>query len=205
MIAISGMRALVSKSSAVLVALLVTAVGPVHGATATDRPRESLVPLTGLSAERVLLADKVAAAKFGTPAPIDDPAREQVVLDNVRTLSIEIGVDPNESVAVFRDQIEANKQVQRHLYALWTAHPELAPTERPDLATEVRPQLDRITLQFLQQLKATDHTRAHPSCPGRLLATQLFVSHDQNLDPPHRTALNRSLTSACDRPTAGHP
>jgi chorismate mutase len=197
------MRALVSRASAVLVALLVITVGPVHGATATERPGESLVRLTGLSAERVLLADKVAAAKFGTPAPIDDPAREQVVLDTVRTLSIDMGIDPNESIPVFRDQIEANKQVQRHLYALWTAHPELAPTERPDLATEVRPQLDRITRQLLEQLKATDHTRTHPSCSGRLLASQLFISHTQNLDRPHRTALNRSLTSVCDRPSVG--
>lgn len=200
------MRTSVSRlSGAVLVALLVTALGPVHGATATDLPRESLVPLTGLSAERVLLADKVAAAKFGTPAPIDDPAREQVVLDNVRTLSIGMGIDPDESVAVFRDQIEANKQVQRHLYALWTAHPELVPAERPDLATEVRPQLDRITLRLLEQLKATDHVRARPSCPGRLVATRLFVSHDRNLDRPHRAALDRSLSSACDRPQAGRP
>ncbi|ONI88858.1 hypothetical protein ALI22I_18010 [Saccharothrix sp. ALI-22-I] len=185
-------------SVTVLAALFVTAVAPIHSATATDHPRASLVPLTELSAERVLLADKVAAAKYGTPAPIDDPAREQVVLDTVLTLSIEMGIDPSESVAVFRDQIEANKQVQRHLYALWTAHPELAPTERPDLATEVRPQLDRITRQLLEQLKATDHTRARPSCPARLLATRLFVSHTRNLDPPHRAALDRSLTSACD-------
>ena len=110
--------------------------------------RESLVPLTDAAAERVQVADLVAAAKFGTPAPIDDPAREQVVLNTVRTLSVQMGIDPEVSVAIFADQIEANKQVQRGLYVLWTAHPEQAPTERPDLVKVVRPILDRITSEY---------------------------------------------------------
>lgn len=158
---------------------------------------ESLLGLTDLSAERVQVADKVAAAKFGTPAPIDDPAREAVVLNTVRTLSVEMGIDPDVAVALFTDQIEANKQVQRGLYALWTAHPELAPTERPDLVKEVRPILDRITVGLLDQLKATPHLRFHPSCRGQLTAARMLVSHGRHLDPLHRSALTRALPSIC--------
>jgi chorismate mutase len=158
---------------------------------------ESLVPLTDASAERVQVADLVSAAKFGTPAPIDDPAREQVVLNTARTLSVQLGIDPEVSVAIFADQIEANKQVQRGLYALWTAHPELAPTERPDLVTVVRPILDRITSQLLEQIKETQHERVHPSCSGRLIAARLHVSQDRGLDDLHRAALTRALPSVC--------
>src|SRR5207245_2353416 len=155
--------------------------------------RESLVPLTDTSAERVQVADKVAAAKFGTPAPIDDPAREQVVLNNVRALSVQMGIDPEVSVAIFADQIEANKVVQRGLYALWTEHPELAPTERPDLVKEVRPILDRITTELLQEIKDTLQVRAHPSCDGLLIAARNHVSFARQLDTLHRTALTRAV------------
>jgi chorismate mutase len=159
--------------------------------------QETLRPLTDISAQRVLVADKVAAAKFGTPAPIDDPAREQVVLDNVRTLSVQLGIDPAVSVPIFADQIEANKVVQRGLYALWTAHPELIPTEKPDLVKEVRPILDRITADLLDQIKATQTLRAHPACPGLLNASRQLISHQRHLDPLHRTALTRALPSVC--------
>jgi len=158
---------------------------------------ETLEPLTDLAAERVQVADKVAAAKFGTPAPIDDPAREAVVLNTVRTLSVQMGIDPEVSVAIFADQIEANKQVQRGLYALWTAHPELAPTERPDLVKEVRPILDRITTGLLEQIKATLHARAHASCDGRLIAARAHVVHHRDLDTLHSSALTRALPSVC--------
>ena len=158
---------------------------------------ESLVPLTDASAERVQVADLVAAAKFGTPAPIDDPAREQVVLNTARTLSVQLGIDPEVSVAIFADQIEANKQVQRGLYELWTAHPELTPTERPDLVKVVRPILDRITTQLLEQIRDTLHARVHSSCFGQLIAARNHVSHDRQLDALHNSALARALPSVC--------
>lgn len=174
-------------------AATVLIVPPAQGAPA----QETLRPLTDVSAQRVLVADKVAAAKFGTPAPIDDPAREQVVLDNVRNLSVQLGIDPEVSVAIFADQIEANKVVQRGLYALWTAHPELIPTEKPDLVKEVRPILDRITADLLEQIKATQNVRAHPACGGVLNAARHIVSHQRHLDDLHTTALTRALPSVC--------
>jgi chorismate mutase-like protein len=75
--------------------------------------------LTSLAAQRILLGDKVAAAKFGTDQPIDDPSRERHELDAVAALAAREGVDPDASVRFFRAQIEANKVVQRGLYALW--------------------------------------------------------------------------------------
>jgi chorismate mutase len=169
----------------------------VPSAGATGSAPGSFVEMTDTSAERVLVGDKVAAAKFGTPAPIDDPAREQVVLDNVRNLSAQMGVDADRAVVIFRDQIEANKVVQRGLYALWTAHPELAPTERPDLVTEVRPILDRITVELLEQIKATQRLHTDPSCDGRLNAAEHVVSNHLDLDQLHRSALERATNNFC--------
>ncbi|MFC7648042.1 chorismate mutase [Streptosporangium lutulentum] len=81
--------------------------------------------------QRILLADKVAAAKFGTDQPIDDPARERQVLDQVTSLSDRMGLNPAAGLRFFRDQIEAGKVVQRGLYARWTTRPSCARPNGP--------------------------------------------------------------------------
>jgi chorismate mutase len=120
--------------------------------------------LAQLAVQRVLLGDRVAAAKFGTGEPIEDPVRERELLESVNRLSAVAGIDPALSGRFFADQFEANKVVQRGLYELWTAHPDRRPLRRPDLATEVRPQLDRITTQMIAQLAVTVARRCtrHP-------------------------------------------
>lgn len=99
-----------------------------------------LVTMTDIAAQRVQLADTVAAAKWGTDSPINDPVREKAVLDAVAAKSAQLGIDPKAAQAVFTDQIEANKAVQYGLYSRWSAHPDQAPTTRPDLS-QVRPTL----------------------------------------------------------------
>ncbi|GGX00733.1 chorismate mutase [Streptomyces lomondensis] len=156
-----------------------------------------LTSVTELIAQRLLLADKVAAAKYGTDTPIDDPAREAQILDDVRARAAALGLDPDAVAAVFRDQIEANKLVQRGLYARWDAHPGERPTERPDLAKEVRPALDRITTQLLAALQDTERSRAVPSCGPRLAAAAGWSAYTHRLDALHLKGLGRALPSVC--------
>lgn len=156
-----------------------------------------LTPLTDLFAERLLLADKVAAAKYGTDKPIDDPVRERQILDDVAARATGLGLDPDAVKAVFRDQIEANKLVQRGLYARWDAYPEERPTERPDLVTEVRPALDRITTQLLGALKDTRRLRTSPSCEPRLAVAAVRSAYGHELDALHVEGLVRALPSVC--------
>ncbi|WP_267463902.1 chorismate mutase [Actinokineospora iranica] len=157
----------------------------------------TFLALADVSAERVQIANLVAAAKFGTPAPIDDPAREQVVLDTAARRAAELGVDPALAVRVFRDQIEASKLVQRALHARWTAHPDEAPAERPDLETEVRPRLDRITEQILRHLRDTEPLRASPTCLRALVVGYRVVESARRLDHLQELALGRALLSIC--------
>jgi chorismate mutase len=169
---------------------------PQHAQSAV-RPG-SLGPLTAVAVQRILLGDKVAAAKFGTGRPIDDPVREQQELDAMAAMASREGVDPDASVRFFRAQIEANKVVQRGLYALWTEHPELRPSERPDLATEVRPELDQITAEIMRQLKATRAVRADTAgCREMLLEAQSSAELRFGLDALHRKALTVALRSVC--------
>ncbi|MFJ9124609.1 chorismate mutase [Streptomyces sp. NPDC102340] len=165
--------------------------------TTTHADPRALAAVTSLATERLALADKVAAAKYGTDAPIDDPAREQQILDDVAKRSADLGIDPAFAQSVFRDQIEANKVVQRGLYARWDAHPEQRPTERPDLATEVRPQLDRITTQLLDALRAVAPVRTSPACGPLLTAAALHDAHARGFDVLHLKGLARALPSVC--------
>lgn len=159
---------------------------------------DAFASLADLVSERIALADKVAAAKFATGQPIDDPPREALLLDRVRRSSPAISLDADLSVRFFRDQIEASKIVQRGLYELWTAHPELRPVEHPDLATEVRPQLDGLTVRLLSRLKALADRRERRPYPrtrrpsGGCAANR---ASDRAPDQLHQRALELALRS----------
>ncbi|RAS66064.1 chorismate mutase [Lentzea atacamensis] len=163
-------------------------------------PVGPLGELTDLAVKRVQVADLVAAAKFGTPQPIDDPAREQQVLDTVRTKAAQLSLDPENAARFFRAQIEANKLVQRGLYARWTEHPEEVPSRRPDLGTEVRPILDRLTTDILNELKDTEQLRK-PTLRCEIHATfaerSAVVLH--HLDPLHENALAEAMRPVCSK------
>ncbi|MFC8142100.1 chorismate mutase [Streptomyces paradoxus] len=182
------------------------ALGPAGPATAgTQRPAPArqtaaahgLTSVTDLLAQRLLLADKVAAAKYGTDTPIDDPVREAQILTDVRVRAAALGLRPDAVAAVFRDQIEANKLVQRALFARWDAHPGERPTERPDLAKEVRPALDRITTGLLTALRDTERARTVPSCGPRLATAAGWSAYTHRLDALHLEGLGRALPSVC--------
>ncbi|WP_306318312.1 MULTISPECIES: chorismate mutase [unclassified Streptomyces] len=168
-----------------------------HTPHTTHANPHALAAITALATQRLALADKVAAAKYGTDAPIDDPARERQILDDVAQRSTALGIDPAFAQSVFRDQIEANKVVQRGLYARWDVHPEQRPTERPDLAKEVRPQLDRITTQLLDALREVAPTRTSPACEPLLTAAALRDAHARGFDALHLKGLARALPSVC--------
>jgi chorismate mutase-like protein len=158
-----------------------------------------LGPLTDLVIQRLLVSDQVAASKFGTSSPIDDPVREQQELTTVKRAALAMGLDAAATVQFFQAQITASKIVQRGLFQRWTAHPDLAPTSRPSL-NAIRTQLDQITTGVLQQLKATQGFRekARP-CTIALTLAQRSGEERNHLDTVHRQALSAALQSTCSR------
>ncbi|MER6991831.1 chorismate mutase [Saccharopolyspora hirsuta] len=178
------------RSLLVAGAVIVALAAPAHADPG------SLDPLLHSAAERVATSDQVAAAKWGTGQPIDDPAREEQVLDAVARKSVELGLDPAESKRIFRDQIEASKVVQRALHDYWAAHPEEQPTDRPDLG-EVRPIIDRLNNEILLELRDTQQLREHRSCNGRLAGAFNRTRTDLRLDHLHTTGLARAIPSLC--------
>ncbi|MDF2269929.1 chorismate mutase [Streptomyces coacervatus] len=191
------MRILTPLRSALTAAAALLAIpGTAAAAPASVAPVSPLQPVASLAAERLATADLVAAAKWGTDSPIDDPAREQVVLDTVAAQAKQIGADPDEIRRIFRDQIEANKAVQRGLYARWTAHPDQAPTTKPDLNV-VRQTINRINTALVQSVADTTPERSALTCRPELTVAVIEVHFEKHPDLLHTKALVRSLVSVC--------
>jgi chorismate mutase len=158
-----------------------------------------LGPLTDLVVQRLFIGDQVAAAKFGTGKPIDDPVREQQELDSIRQSANALGISPDAAAGFFRQQISASKLVQQGLFDQWTAHPDQAPTTRPDLA-QIREKLDALTTELLGQLVAQQRLlRNSPVCEISLTLAQVSAEVFGQLDALHHTALTTALSATCLR------
>ncbi|SEM71709.1 chorismate mutase [Streptacidiphilus jiangxiensis] len=182
--------------AALLLTGAVSAVGLGAGAASAAPRTTALAVIADLSAQRVEVADQVAAAKYGTGSPIDDPAREAIVIADAEQQATALGIDPAAVGRIFRDQIEASKVVQRALFAEWDADPSLVPTTKPSLAT-IRAELNTIDAELVQAIATAQPGIHAPSCGGLLTAATVHARHAQGLDTLHFAALLRSLPSVC--------
>jgi chorismate mutase len=192
------------------VVCVVAATLMVCGAGGIAAPRQAVTPgtagrppvagplgrLTDVVIQRLLVGDQVAAAKFGTGRPIDDPVREQEELAQVRRNAVTLGIDPEATARFFQDQITASKVVQRGLFTLWTERGDLAPTVRPDL-TKIRTELDALTTELLRLLVRVQNVRREPSCRVWLAEARVTGENHERLDRLHRRALSVALGSVC--------
>ncbi|WP_323180592.1 gamma subclass chorismate mutase AroQ [Streptomyces atratus] len=174
----------------------VAATHTISAAESGDGPHSPLFSITDLSAQRIVTGDLVAAAKWGADSPIDDPAREQQVLDAVAEQARNLGGDSEVTRRIFRDQIEANKEVQRGLHRLWQDDPSKAPAVRPGLS-EVRKEVNRINQALVRAVAVSALHRSAPLCGGALVASAVRVRHERHLDELHTAALAGSLKSVC--------
>jgi chorismate mutase len=108
--------------------------------------------LTGLIEQRLSLMTDVARAKWNNGSAIEDPVREQQLLTDVGSKAQPLGLPAEWAQHFFRLQIEAAKEVQYCLFAQWTAARQKPFPEVQDLRTTIRPELDRLTVELLQEL-----------------------------------------------------
>lgn len=172
---------------------------PGTAASADNRPSQAVTTLARLAAERVLTADQVAASKWVSGRPIEDPARERQVLADMDVRARELGVDRATAQRIFEDQIEASKIVQRRLHDRWSANPQEAPTEAPDL-TRVRDRINRINAEMLAATREAQPLLAAPECPAARDKARARVAKDMRLEPPYRQGLHRALERLCGTP-----
>jgi chorismate mutase len=162
-------------------------------ASTTSPAPDSLQPLLVTMNERLNIADLVALSKWDSGKPIQDSAREALIIAHVREMAIERKLDPDEVAELTAAQIEANKLVQYGLIAQWQAADKAPDTPRPDLANEIRPRLDALQNLLLQQYAAFAPYRKDPDCPSWLGTARAGLIKDQL----HGQALIRATGELC--------
>ncbi|WP_170837349.1 chorismate mutase [Actinopolyspora xinjiangensis] len=161
---------------------------------ATESENTDFGPLVRPAAERLAVADQVAAAKYESGDPVEAPAREREVLAEVSEHAERAGLDPAVATEVFRDRIEANKLVQRCLISRWESGTTAPPRGHPDM-DDVRDRTDEINQGLLDTLLGTKSVRHDPGCRAELTRTSIRAA--SRLDALHARALGRGLHSVC--------
>ena len=173
-------------------ALIGLFAGGAQASTPSPAP-ESLQPLLVTMNERLNIGDLVALAKWDSGKPIQDSAREAQVIANARKMAVKRKLDPEQVAELIAAQIEANKLVQYGLLANWRAAGKAPDTPRPDLAKQIRPQLDELQNRLLQHYAEFAPYRKDPNCPNWLGEARAGLIKDQL----HGQALIRATGELC--------
>ena len=159
-------------------------------------PAGPLVQLVDAAARRLQIAEPVAASKFHTGGPIEDPAREEQVLDYVSTEATKFGVESAYVTTAFRDQIDATVAIQYSRLAQWKLDPASAPIDAPDLAAS-RAIIDALNREMVTEMADEWNVLHSPSCVTDLDAAKAAVVRARSLDPLYRQAIDFATRSYC--------
>ncbi|MEV3905717.1 chorismate mutase [Mycobacterium sp. NPDC050551] len=167
-------------------------------ATASADPRSPLTALVDTAAQRLAVAEPVAANKWHTGGPITDPARAQQVLDQVAADATARGIDATRVRRIFTDQIDATEAIEYSRFAQWKLDPVSAPGHSPDLAAS-RATIDGFNRAMVAELATHWTLLRSPDCAARLGEARAGVGDARGLDGMYRQALDAATRSYCDR------
>ncbi|CAM3017591.1 chorismate mutase [Mycobacterium intermedium] len=170
----------------------------VAGTVATPARADS--PLLGLvdaAAERLEIADPVAAFKWSTQGAIEDPARVEQELSELAERAAAEQIDPDYVTRVFRDQISATEAIEYSRFADWKLDGgTTAPTAPPDL-TASRAVIDTLNTKILSQIAANWSLLDSPSCAAELQRAGAETIRARHFDNLYQRALTTATRSYC--------
>lgn len=188
------MNSFTSRVASVVLGVTLTLMAVPFQAQA-DVP-DPLFALVDAAAQRLQTADAVAASKWTTGGPIEDPAREQQVIDAVTAAAERHGVDEGYVSRAFRNQIDATVAIQYGRFSQWKLDPATAPTTAPNLS-ESRTAIDGFNRTMVDEIAAQWDSLHSPSCLGDLDAAKNAVVADRGLDDLYQRGLDFATTSYC--------
>jgi chorismate mutase len=156
----------------------------------------ALTKLIDDAAQRLQTADPVAASKYVTGGAVDDPAREQQVLDSVSGLAENRQLDPGFVHDVFRDQIDATDSLEHSRFAAWKINPGSAPNAAPDLAAS-RDAIDELNKAMVDDIADDWNTLQASTCRADLDHAKAAVATMRHLDASYRQALDYAVHRYC--------
>jgi len=175
--------------------IAISAIGVAPAQTAIDRFR----PLVATSAHRLVIAERVALAKWDSRVEVEDAAREAQVVHSAVQYGASKGLDERLIVKVVTAQIEANKLVQYSLLADWHRKGRAPAHKRVDLAA-IRLELDRLQTELIEELADLRPLGERAACQTDIAkAVGKYLAHDRGHSALQQVALDRALAVICTR------
>lgn len=168
---------------------------------ANAEPGNSLRSLVETLAERLVIAEKVALAKWDSGAAVEDVSREAQIIQAEVKDGDAMGLDSTQVEGFFRAQFEASKVIQYSLLAEWR-HEGKAPAHAPvDLLKEVRPQLDELDRRLIAELSATMAMRSAETCHVDVARAvgEYLDARKLKADSREAVTLDRAMAGTCTR------
>ena len=132
--------------------LLILQVGSVS-LLADYAPSSASARLVDFMTARLKVSREVAWAKFQRHSKINDSAREAAVLSSLQSQGRNMGLSDTTVAWFFKPQFKASKRVQTELVREWQSGHSLPTTPQKDLQHEIRPIVDKISREILEELK----------------------------------------------------
>jgi len=156
----------------------------------------ALMALVDAAAQRLQVAEPVAAFKWNTHGAIEDPGRVRQELADERSEADAARIDADYVVRIFGDQINATEAIEYSRFAGWKLNPADAPSAPPDLSAS-RSTIDGFNRTMLAQIVADWGLLHSPACAPELDAARGNVIRARHLDDLYRQALSLATQSYC--------
>lgn len=183
----------VAAGCGLAVVSLAMLVAPARADTASP-----LTPLVDAAAQRLQIADAVAAYKWHQRGAIEDPARVRQELTRLGDEAAAQHVDRDYVARVFGDQISATEAIEYGRFADWKLNPASAPTDAPDLSSS-RSAIDALNQTMLTQLTDNWGLLHSPECGAQLDAARSGAIQERALDDLYQRALSSATRSYCQQ------
>lgn len=155
-----------------------------------------LTPLVDSLAERLAIAEPVAAYKWSAHAAIEDPARVEQELSTLREDAASAHVEPDYVARVFSDQIAATEAIEYRRFADWKLDPAAVPPAPADLAAS-RAAIDALNTKILSHIALNWSLLGSAECAGLLQYSRDEVTRLRGLDNLYQRALTTATASYC--------
>ncbi|WP_415823596.1 chorismate mutase [Mycobacterium basiliense] len=160
----------------------------------------ALVELVDAAAQRLAVAEPVAAFKWSAHLPVEDPARVQQQLAELADAAIrEAGpdpIDPDYVTRVFGDQISATEAIEYSRFAEWKLNPADAPSPPSDLSA-ARSEIDSLNVKIFSQIVLNWSLLHAPECARELANASSATIRARRFDSLYQKALASATQSYC--------
>ena len=184
---------LIARCGGVIGGLAVLVAAPVRADNTSP-----LTELVDAAAQRLQIAEPVAAFKWSTHGAIEDQDRVQQELAKMAAEASAQHVDPAYVTRVFGDQISATEGIEYSRFADWKLNPGAAPGDSADLSAS-RSAIDDLNQTMLTQVVAGWDLLHSPACPAQLDLARRGVIRARRLDGLYQRALALATQSYCQQ------